>query len=556
MSASDKKRLRKEQAAEALTEKQLKEQKEAKKLKRHTFTFVVIMILVVAIAFGVVAAQGIDRTGIIQRNTNAVTFGNHTLTSAELNYYYIDSVNNIYSQLYSQYGEQAAMYAQFIYGLDFSAPLNTQDYSATQTWADFFAESAIESAKNIYALYDAAIANGCELTEEEQKNFEATIKNTEDSAKLYYGYSNLKAYLKDVFGYGATEENYREYMLVNAIASKYYNAHGETLKYDNEDFRNYDKEHFDELSSFSYATFYVNNNDFLGEGQKGEDGNISYTDEQKEAALKTGEKIVNDLKKAGINSSEMLDSEIKKLDYYKDNDTAVSTKYVDKLYSGVNTKIVSWLADSSRKAGDFTVISDTSTTKDEDGNNVTKTAGYYLVVFEGRNDNAMRLVNVRHILKKFTGGKAGDDGSTIIYSKEEKASALTEINKVKMLWLEGKATEDSFAELVKNNTDDTGSKETGGLYEDIRPGQMVPAFNDWCFDTSRKAGDYGVVETEYGYHLIYFVGYEQMTYRDAMIEDILFEADMNKWYEDITKSLTATDINTAHLDLDLILSTQ
>ena len=35
---------------------------------------------------------------------------------------------------------------------------------------------------------------------------------------------------------------------------------------------------------------------------------------------------------------------------------------------------------------------------------------------------------------------------------------------------------------------------------------MVPTFNAWCFDSSRKAGDVGIVKTEYGYHVMYFEG--------------------------------------------------
>ena len=51
MSASSKKKLRKEQNAAAMTEKQLQEQKEAKKLRLYTGIFAVaiaVMILVVA----------------------------------------------------------------------------------------------------------------------------------------------------------------------------------------------------------------------------------------------------------------------------------------------------------------------------------------------------------------------------------------------------------------------------------------------------------------------------------------------------------------------------
>ena len=364
MSASDKKRLRKEQAAANLTEKQLNEQKEAKNLKRHTLTFVVAMILVLAIAFGVLAAQGIDRTGIIQRNTNAVTIGKYTLTSAELNYYYIDTVNNFMSQLHDQYGEQAEMYSAMLYGLNYSSPLNTQMYTSTETWADYFAQSAVESAKNIYALYDAAIANNCTLTEEELTNFEKTITNTENFAKEYYGYSSLKAYLRDVFGYGATEESYREYMMVSAIASKYYNAFAETLKYDDKDFREYEKEHYNEYSAFDYSSFYMKTTDFLTGGEKDANGVVNYTEEQTAAATALCIKVAGELEKANISSKTELDKAIAKIDCYKDNKNAVSKQYSNTMYGSVNTKIASWLSDTSRKSGDYAVIADTSSKKD------------------------------------------------------------------------------------------------------------------------------------------------------------------------------------------------
>ena len=35
---------------------------------------------------------------------------------------------------------------------------------------------------------------------------------------------------------------------------------------------------------------------------------------------------------------------------------------------------------------------------------------------------------------------------------------------------------------------------------------MVTEFNDWCFADGRDAGDYGLVKTEYGYHIMYYSG--------------------------------------------------
>ena len=43
---------------------------------------------------------------------------------------------------------------------------------------------------------------------------------------------------------------------------------------------------------------------------------------------------------------------------------------------------------------------------------------------------------------------------------------------------------------------------------------MVTNFNDWCFDEARQPGDHGIVETEYGYHIMYFVGDSETPYAD------------------------------------------
>ena len=34
---------------------------------------------------------------------------------------------------------------------------------------------------------------------------------------------------------------------------------------------------------------------------------------------------------------------------------------------------------------------------------------------------------------------------------------------------------------------------------------MVNSFGTWCFDSSRKSGDVEIVQSDYGYHIIYFV---------------------------------------------------
>lgn len=115
------------------------------------------------------------------------------------------------------------------------------------------------------------------------------------------------------------------------------------------------------------------------------------------------------------------------------------------------------------------------------------------------------LVDVRHILLTPEGGTTGENGMTT-YSDEEWKACEDAAQAVLDTWLAGEKTEESFAELANKHSVDPGSNQSGGLYENVYTGQMVQAFNDWCFDESRAVGDYGMVKTEYGYHVMYFVG--------------------------------------------------
>ena len=114
-----------------------------------------------------------------------------------------------------------------------------------------------------------------------------------------------------------------------------------------------------------------------------------------------------------------------------------------------------------------------------------------------------KLVDVRHILLQPEGGTLNDDGSTT-YSDDEWAACEKEANALLDQWKQGEATEESFGKLAEEHTDDPGSQETGGLYQNVKVGDMVVEFEDWCFDESRKPGDTGVVKTSYGYHVMYY----------------------------------------------------
>lgn len=118
-------------------------------------------------------------------------------------------------------------------------------------------------------------------------------------------------------------------------------------------------------------------------------------------------------------------------------------------------------------------------------------------------------VDVRHILITPKGGTKSEDGKTTTYSDAEWEACRAAAQAVYDEWLAGEKTEDSFGKLANEKSEDqNGNVTNGGLYENVTQGQMVTEFNDWCFETGRNPGDHGLVKTEFGYHIMYFVNRE------------------------------------------------
>lgn len=115
---------------------------------------------------------------------------------------------------------------------------------------------------------------------------------------------------------------------------------------------------------------------------------------------------------------------------------------------------------------------------------------------------------VRHILIQPEGGTT-DENNEVVYSEEEKAAAYAEAERILEEWKSGDATEESFGELANTYSKDGGSNTTGGLYEGINAdASYVAEFRAWAVDASRQPGDTAIVETEFGYHIMYFVSGE------------------------------------------------
>lgn len=134
-------------------------------------------------------------------------------------------------------------------------------------------------------------------------------------------------------------------------------------------------------------------------------------------------------------------------------------------------------------------------------------------------DKTTRLVNVRHILIECD----MDD-------EEAAAEALAQAEEILATWQEEDGTEEGFAALAEEYSADTGSNTNGGLYEDVYPGEMVTNFNDWCFDADREAGDTGIVESDYGYHIMYLSGFGDEYWYLSALADLCYENYSNAYY--------------------------
>ncbi len=544
MSASQKKKLRNEQNAAQLTEKQVQAAKEAKQLRLYTILFTAaIAVMVCVVVFSMVF-----NSGMIERNTVAATVGDAKISATELNHYYIDTIN--------YYATQYGSYLSLLMGIDTSLPLDEQyvDEEQTKTWADQFLNEATASLQSIYSVYNEATAAGYTLSNEDKSEINHTLASLKSEA-LSAGFSTTSEYIAAVYGKGCNEQTYRDYMGVQIVASNYANDYDLALTYTAEAIREADEADPKAYNAYSYNYYDLYASKFRTGGTTAEDGTTTYTAEEEAAALAAAEEAAKTLVADDITSVEALDAAIAALSINAESETAVtSTANTDIAYSSVGSVIKDWVTDPARQPGDKAYLPRETTSTDADGNEVTTTTGYCVVYFNALNDNTHLMNDVRHILISFSGGTTDTDGNTT-YSDEEKAATKEKAQAILDEFLAGDATEEAFAELAKANSNDTGSNTKGGLIENIVPtSSYVENFLEWCIDESRQPGDTDVIESSYGYHVMYFVGDSEETYRDYLITTGLRNADITAWQNGLLEANPLTVLDKSQLRTDIVLS--
>ena len=542
MSASNKKKMRKEQNASAMTKKQQAANIEAKKLRRMTISFVVVIALIFG-AFAYITVDGIlTKNAVFEKNTIIANVDGQDLNLIDFTYYYVDTVESFYANVYDTYSTSTDLYLSTL-GLDLTKPLDQQTNTATgENWFEYFYKKALDAAKRDFAM--------CKLAEADAE-FDATeaintaVSNAQMNltwSALYYG--TVDTYLRNKYCNGASESSYLEYAKRSVTSMEYIKAHEASLSYTDADFRTYEADKYHQFSSFDFASYTLGYESFLTGGQEDEKGNKTYSDAEKDAARQAAKEAADKL--AECTTVEELDAAIAALPF-NEGKTAASNKDTSILYSALKEVYGDWLGDSARVEGDVKAFPVESTITDDDGNEKTIVNSYTIVMYQDTIENLMHLSNVRHLLVSF--GKTGkDDKGNAITSEDDKKKAKEDAEKLYLQWQEAGGTEEELIKLTDKCLEDKTAGD-GGLLENITPDtNFVKNFLSWSIDPERQKGDSEVIETEYGYHIMYFVDYSKETYRDYMINNTMIDEAMNKWYDETLETITTTDKDFGKLD--------
>ena len=135
--------------------------------------------------------------------------------------------------------------------------------------------------------------------------------------------------------------------------------------------------------------------------------------------------------------------------------------------------------------------------------------------------------DVRHILVA-----AEQDAGASEPTQAQYAAAKEKAEELLSQWKAGEATEDSFAQLARENSADSSSASNGGLIANVsRSSGYVEDFTAWALDFSRKPGDTGLAQntgsTTKGWHIMYYVSSGDPIWRQTA-DNALRQADFEQ----------------------------
>ncbi len=506
----------------------------------------IVAVLIVALVAGV-GAFAISNSGVLERGKTAFYVGDVEVKAPEYGYYY----NSVFSQ-YFNYSYQYDSYygagmGKMYTGYDYSVAPDVQAYSGeiegieNPMYTDFFEQSAKDSIKYVKASVKYAQENGIELEEDDLASVEETV-NSLKSAAQESNYS-LSAYLRAYYGKGMTLDLLRQICEEQTLASKVQTVKTEefSASYSEDEI---EKAYKDGLKTYGVTSLrlyeVVADTVEVPAEKEGEDPTKETTKETMAAAKTKAESFASKVKDA--DSFKATAAEFEKLadndkwEEMKNDDSktlVADTTYSNLSYEASDEKFLDWAFNEETKAGETYIVENEET-------------GYSVYMMEEPVHKAADEItyDVRHILIKFSEDEeTAEDADKEDEKKEDVEVELLDASKYDVTvdidvdlentgdkalykeaqtiledYLAGDKTEDSFAELAKLHSAD-GNASEGGIYENTTLGYMVAEFENWAIEDGRKYGDVGIVETEFGYHIMYFIGLNTTTWSDVIRND-------------------------------------
>ncbi len=456
-------------------------QKQADNKMKKVITWVCVILAAVLVVGLTVYTQLYDK-GVILRSKTAAESDNYKVSGTMMAYFYNSN--------YQQYAQYLSML-----GVDTTQSLKTQEcpYATGGTWFDYFTSMTEDYVTHMLALCEGAKEAGVELDDEDKASIDETLETLKSSAESA-GYT-INQYLTALTGAGVNLKDVGKCLELSALASKYSTKFQDELTYTDEELEAYAEENPDEFNGVDYYVYTVNSSDFMEEDS---DGNpVGDTSTASASAYEAAQKIAE---------ADGVDSYISAVREYMTDTLAMEEADVDEAVESAFNRhaLSSYIASVSDWA--FSASEGDIYMSGEEGD--SSFAIYCLAKSSYRDETQNR--NVRHIL--FSTDNNDDD---------------TAAQKIYAEWAESGYSEDKFIELANANSDDTGSNTNGGLYENVTYGSMTTEFNDWLFDESRQPGDHDIVETYYGWHIMYYVG----------------EGEGNAWQSTAESSLKSNDFS-------------
>lgn len=416
--------------------------------------------------------------------------------------YYYASIVSYYEQ-YASYG-----YYNLDTTKDYSKQYTTDDDGKKISWQKFFETEALNEVEQITTYYSKALDEGVTLTSAQKKTIDKQITSLKDSASQ--NDVSLDQYIKANFGAYCSEDTIRLMLEQYYLSANYKGKFKSETKVTNDDVDKYYNEH---KNDYKKIEFYYIASSYDATDDASKSKSIKNAEKtmakmkDKKSVLALVPEVYSSYIDSDVKSSMESDSKLSEkkareeaVKSYESNVVATVTGSTSPFDDEMNT----WLFSDDTKVGSKKYY------VDED-------AGYIYIVLKTSKATVEddETYTVRHILitpeSDSDSSSSSSDSSTKKYTDEQWAAAKKKAESVLEKFNKTDKSEYSFAKLAEEYSTDTASTSSGssdafgGLYESVTLGQMVPEFEKWAIDDSRKYGDTGIVKSDYGYHIMFFI---------------------------------------------------